>query len=351
MTRKHYREEARADLPGVAFDPIRRMLLLQVDEHGLTLQEDEPGRITVETGYGLIGLREGIDAPVAGLVAASDTRNLFVMKNAMVEQLRTVLPDLAETMRWSDSAEAGGFPPNFQFGHVTRVERLGDAFLRVTLQLEDVSVFGDDSIHFRLVLPPGGMTPDWPTVAPNGSTRWPKGPGAPHIPVYTVRSLDRASNVLVMDVFHHDGGRVTAWCEELHARDMRRSRVGLVGPGGGGLVDAQSLLIASDETGFPAVARLIEGLPAGATAEMILETADGAETAYPIPAHEGVSVRWLSRQMGQRIADAALEALPRHPTSAIWFAGEKRDARRLRNAAKTMGVAGAALNITAFWTA
>lgn len=349
MTRKHYREEARADLPGVAFDSIRKMLLLEVDEHGLTLQEDEPGQVTVETGYGLIGLREGVDTPVAGMVAASDSRNLFVMKNAMVEHLRTVLPDLAEAMRWSDSAEIGGFPPNFQFGQVTRVARLGDAFLRVTLKVEDVSIFGDESIHFRLVLPPRGITPDWPAVAPNGSTRWPKGPGAPHIPVYTVRSLDRASNVLFMDVFRHDGGRVTEWCEELHAGDMRRSRVGIVGPGGGGLVDAQSLLIASDETGFPAVARLIEGLHAGATAEMILETADGAETAYPIPAHEGVSVRWLSRRTGEGIADAALEALPGHPTSAIWFAGEKKDARRLRSAAKTMGVPGTKLHIAAFW--
>lgn len=349
MTRKQYIKEALADLPGVAFDSIRRMLLHQAEEHGLPLQEDEPGRVTVETGYGLIGLRDGVDASVTGMVAASDTRSLFVMKNAMVEQLRTVSPDLAETMRWSDSTATGGFPPNFQFGQVTRVERLGGAFLRVSLQVEDVSVFGDESFHFRLVLPPSGMTPDWPTVAPNGSTRWPKGPGAPHIPVYTVRSLDRASNVMVMDVFRHDGGRITEWCEEIRAGDLRRGRVGIVGPGGGGLVDAQSLLIASDETGFPAVARLIEGLPEGAKAEVILETAGGAESPYPLPARAGVSVRWLSRQTGQTIADAALEALPRHSTSAIWFAGEKKAARCLRSAAKAMGFPASELYITAFW--
>ncbi|MEO0959008.1 MAG: hypothetical protein AAFY66_11195, partial [Pseudomonadota bacterium] len=187
MTHPNYTHEAFADLPGVAFSAMRQVIMMQAKASSLRVLEDEEGRLTVETAHGLIGLRPGTAAETAGMVAAQDARWLFVMKNAVVDQMQHMMPAVAQAMRWSNGDRAGSLPPNFQFVRVTDVSRLGQVFYRVTLQGEDLSSYGTDAIHFRLVQPPVEAEPEWPSVAPNGSTRWPDGPGAPHKPVYTVR--------------------------------------------------------------------------------------------------------------------------------------------------------------------
>lgn len=68
MTKDGYPVRAYADLPGVSFAYMRRMLLSQVKLHGLTIREDRPERLTVETSHGLIGLRPGQNTAVAGMV-------------------------------------------------------------------------------------------------------------------------------------------------------------------------------------------------------------------------------------------------------------------------------------------
>lgn len=350
MTDPAFPSEASADLPGVAFGPMRQVLLHQVSEHGLTLREDAPGRLTVETSHGLIGLRAGDHRAVAGHVAARDSRDLFVMKSAVVEQLRTVFPDAAEAMRWSDVAGDPVEPPNFQRTRVLSVARLGRSFLRMRLQAVDLSAYDDASIHFRFVLPPPGVAPEWPTVAPNGSTRWPAGPAAPHKPVYTVRHADVATATLEVDIFEHDGGRATDWARGIMAGTDDRRIVGMVGPGGGGLVDAQTTLIATDETGFPAAARIVEGLPEGARAEVILESGHGTACDYPFAGRAGVHIRWLDRSRGDSLRDAALAALSRHPDSVIWFAGERDAARDIRAAARAAGLGPKTLRISGFWS-
>ena len=351
MSHPDYTHEALADLPGVAFSAMRQMILAQATAANLTILEDKSGRLTVETAHGLIGLRPGTAVETAGMVAARDPRWLFVMKNAVIQQMRTVLPDVAEAMRWSNGDVAGNLPPNFQFVRVRDVALLGPVFLRVTLEGEDMSAHGDDAIHFRLVLPPTHVEPEWPSVAPNGSTDWPDGPGAPHRPVYTARYVDHGANTLVTDVFLHDGGRTTIWAQEVMAGERGRSVVGVVGPSGGGLLKADRVLLASDETGFPAAARLLEGLPEGATGEVFLEAEEGATCDYPIVAPAGVLLHWLSRSRGESLIEAALAALPDYAGASVWFAGEQQDARRLRDAAKAAGWRPTDLRISGFWKA
>lgn len=351
MSNTDYTHEALADLPGIAFSAMRQMILAQAAGANLTVLEDDAGRLTVETAHGLIGLRPGIAAETAGMVAARDPRWLFVMKNAVIQQMRKVLPDVAEAMRWSDGDAMGSLPPNFQFVRVQDVVPLGPVFLRVTLEGEDISTYGDAAIHFRLVQPPEHVEPEWPSVAPNGSTDWPEGPGAPHKPVYTARYVDHGANTLVTDVFIHEGGRTTVWAQQAMAGNRERSVVGLVGPSGGGLLKADRVLLASDETGFPAAARLLEGLPEGATGEILLEAEEGAACGYPIAAPEGVHLRWLARSRGELLVEAALAALPDHAGAQVWFAGERQDAQRLREAAKVAGWSVGDLRISAFWKA
>jgi len=351
MSHADYAHEALADLPGVPFSAMRQMILARASESNFPVLEDTSGRLTVETAHGLVGLRSGRSAETAGMVAARDPRWLFVIKDAVVQQIRLVLPDVADAIRWSDGGAAGTLPPNFQFARVRDVVPLGSVFLRVTLEGEDFSSYGDDAIHFRLVQPPEDAEPEWPSVAPNGSTRWPDGPGAPHRPVYTARQVDHGANTLVTDVFVHEGGRTTTWARDAMAGGLGRGVVGLVGPAGGGLLDAGRVLIASDETGFPAVARFLENLPEGATGEVLLEAQEGAACDYPVAVPDGMSLRWLARARGERLRDAALEALPRHAGAQLWFAGERGDARALRDAAKAAGWAPKSLRISGFWNA
>ncbi|MEM8949938.1 MAG: siderophore-interacting protein [Pseudomonadota bacterium] len=349
MPHADYPQEALADLPGVTFSAMRQMILMHASASNLKVLEDEGEHLTVETAHGLIGLRPGKTSSTAGMVAARNAHWLFVMKNAVVEQMRRALPEVAKAMRWSDGDVEGTLPPNFIFMRARQVEQLGPVFLRVTLEGDDVSSHGEDAIHFRLLQPPKNTEPEWPTVASNGSTIWPEGPGAPHRPVYTTRFKDEASGTLVTDVYVHEGGRTTAWAKEVMAGERGRTVVGVVGPSGGGLLHADRVLIASDETGLPAAARLLENLPRNATGVVYLEAEHGAACDYPIEAPDGVELHWLSRTKGGVLADATLAALPSHGGAKIWFAGEREQAKRVRDAAKSAGWEAGDLRVSAFW--
>lgn len=349
LSQPDYTHQALADLPGVSFATMRQLILAQATAASLTVLDDDTGRLTVETAHGLIGLRPGQTTETAGMVAARDARWLFIMKNAVIQQMRTAMPDVAGAMRWSDSDIPGSLPPNFQFVRVRQVVQLGPVFLRVTLEGENMSSYGDDSIHFRLVQPPKGAEPEWPSMAANGSAIWPDGAGAPHRPVYTARSVDYRANILVTDVFMHEGGRTTEWAREVMAGERGRNVVGLVGPSGGGLLDAEHVVLATDETGFPAAARLLENLPEGATGEVLLEAEHGAACDYPIEVPPGLRTRWLARSRGEALVESALEALKDHSGAHIWFAGEKKDAGRLRDTAKAAGWQQDKLRISGFW--
>mgnify|MGYP001799489513 CR=1 FL=1 len=351
VTQTNYPFEATADLPGVSFIAMRQMILMQVKSNGLTVLQDEEQHLTVETAHGLIGLRSGRETETAGFVGAVDEHWLFVMKGAVVSQMSHVMPEVAAKMRWSNGSEEGALPPNFAFVEVRDVRELGPNFYRVTFKGEDLSQHGDAAIHFRLVLPAEGSAPRWPSVAANGSVVWPDGPDAPHRPVYTTRSVDCDTNTLIMDVYIHEGGRVTEWARRQLNKPAARRVVGLLGPSGGGLLQADQVLMATDETGLPAAARLLENLPGDVTGDLLLESENGAACAYPIAAPPGIKMTWLSRASGESLRDATLARLPSHVASKIWFAGEREDARSIRDAAKAAGREAADLRISGFWRA
>ena len=58
---------------------------------------------------------------------------------------------------------------------------------------------------------------------------------------------------------------------------------------------ARTLLLAADETAVPAVAVILEGLPADATGHVFLEVPTAAD-ALPLAAPAGVQVTWLPRE-------------------------------------------------------
>ncbi|MDB5665526.1 siderophore-interacting protein [Cypionkella sp.] len=92
----------------------------------------------------------------------------------------------------------------------------------------DLSRFPQGGLHFRLLLPRLGHAPLWPRIAADGRTEWPEGPDAMNRPVYTVRDIDPAGAWLDLDVYLHEGGRVTEWTQNA----MQGTWVGLMDSSG-----------------------------------------------------------------------------------------------------------------------
>ncbi|MBV6658487.1 MAG: siderophore-interacting protein [Devosiaceae bacterium] len=255
----------------------------------------------------------------------------------------------ADRLRWRAPETTRPLPTNFTFARVRKVERLGPVFFRVTVEAADFSRFGESAIHFRLVLPNASGETAWPTVTTNDSIKWAEGSDAPHRPVYTARWVDHESGLMAFDVFIHEGGRTTEWANAIMAGDQSRSVVGVVGPSGGGLMQANHVLLAADETGFPAAARLLENLPDHATGTVLLEAEDAETTHYPILSPTGVNLRWLSRSRGEALGAATIWALREHSGAQLWFAGERSQANAVRHAAIAAGWDGEALRVSGFW--
>lgn len=336
---------AETALPGLDEEPLRNVLLAEAREHGLEVLSAPDGKLTVQTAYGcyLLGTEAG---KLRAAVTSPREDWLFALKEGLTDKVTALMPETASRMRWSDALPEGSKPPNFQFVEVRSIVPLGQDFLRITLRAEDLTAFADDAIHFRLILPPAGdPAPEWPRIAANGATIWPKGDKALHRPVYTVRHMDRARRELSFDLFLHEGGRATNWA--LSARVG--TRIGLTGPGGGGIPDARKITLYADETGFPAVARILEALPPEVTGHAVLSARSGAACGYDLPTHPGVAIHWQAPDDSSRLAERAIASRATHGDHGLWFAAEKTEAQKLRGWCRAEGVDLRPHYVAAFW--
>lgn len=153
---------------------------------------------------------------------------------------------------------------------------------------------------------------------------------------YTVRRFDPAGPELVIDVVRHAGGAVAGWASGAVIGDVvyLSPARGWYDPPAG---TAWQLLLA-DMTGLPALARIVEELPAGQRAIVLAEVpADGdrgyADAGYG-RSRAGVDWHWLvgsGNGLGPSRLLAALRGLelPTDP-GYLWFAGEATESRAVR---------------------
>jgi len=338
--------KAQTQLPGLAFAAIRQVILQRAADHDLPVVIDSKQEIQIETAYGNYSFLR-TDADTSAEIGAPRADWLHVLKESLSETIQDLAPDIAAAILWSDAQDgAGALPPNFQFITLRKVTPIPGGFLRVTAQAEDLSHFTADSIHFRLALPaPGLAQPVWPHLSDTGATVWPTGDATLHRPVYTVREMDTATGRLVFDIFEHAGGRTTDWA--LSAPPG--TRVGLTGPGGGGIPEAQKLTFYTDETGFPAVARILDTLGPDATGHVVLELTTDAAARYPMPAHPGFTVEH-HRPGPADLGDLAIARQQASPDHMVWFAAEKTATQKLRAHFKSAGLNAKDHYISAYWT-
>lgn len=211
----------------------------------------------------------------------------------------------------------------------------------------DSTGFDDD---IRLVFPyPGHAQPVLPVQKEKGLDL-PRDP-RPLSRVYTVRRWDPASGELDVDFVKHGIGVGTTWAYRTQPGD----HVHFFGPAtSSGLPEADWLLVAGDDTAIPAIARLLDELPADAEAQVFVEVAEHAHRTE-LRELPGVEVTWLVRDGDEagtttHLVDAVRAADWRDGQVFAWIAGEQTAVRDLRrHLVEDRGVPKADIDFTGYW--
>lgn len=222
-------------------------------------------------------------------------------------------------------------PPPFRAVAVQRVEAMTPRMTRVTLAGEQLRGFGveEPAASVRLLLPfPGEselVVPEWngnEFLLPDGSR--------PVIRTFTPRRADPEAGELALDIVVHGGGAASEWAVAASPGDP----AGVSGPGRGYAIDpeAPGYLLAGDETALPAVAQLLEAIPAGIPVEAHIEVAR-PEAEQRLPDHPSATAVWHRLPEGAPSGDAMVAAVTAAvfgSATRVWAAGEAAAVQRIR---------------------
>ena len=244
---------------------------------------------------------------------------------------------------WS-LGDVGALPANVTIAAVRSCVRISPSYFRVTLYGDELGRFAEGGLHFRLLFAPSGYAGELPSIGQGGRTEWPGGMAAWHRPVYTIRAIDADAGTLEFDVFLHEGGRVTAWCERLGPG----TSVALMGPGGEWYPRADWLALYGDETALPAIARILAAAPRqtrGCATILVSHRDDIQELTKP----SGIDVEWMVRDAGSTLLER-LSAITL-PTNDrfVWFAGERAEVASARDILEKKGLEKAELRAASYW--
>lgn len=187
---------------------------------------------------------------------------------------------------------------------VTATEELGPAMLRVRFA-GDLAAFAgcdDTDRYVKLLFTPAG-SPD--LAALEDGER-------PAVRSYTVLDLDVAGGTLAIDFALHGSGFAMQWAREAQPGDA----ISVQGPGSGYAPDpaADWHLLVGDDAALPAIRQSLAALPGDAQGHAVVEVGSAAEE-LPLPAPDGVAVRWLHRD------DPASPGLPGAVRELRWREG------------------------------
>lgn len=312
-----------------AFQPVIAAFELPVTRIGASVQMPiADGRLILGPGKGETLLR----------IEAMDASQLATVRDAVSHIVGDL--HLPRPLEWAaDRTEAR--PANLTIARIAANERLSPSFQRIRLA-GDLGRFATGGLHFRLNFGPDGA--GWPVADATGTAIWPGGIERWHRPVYTVRAIDPGHRWIDVDIFLHDGGRVSDWV----ARVPPGTEVALTGPSGRPLHAAGWTAYLGDETALPVIARAVQLLPADARGAVRLFTAD-ARDRQPLGAPAGVDVQWLVHGRDGSLLDA-LKAL-RAPAGDrfIFLAGERQIAAAAREYLAAAGFQRGEFSAVAYW--
>lgn len=209
---------------------------------------------------------------------------------------------------------------------VLRATQLTPGMRRVTLGGEELAGIADGP-NLKLLLPRDADTPlDLPMKGPDGKPVHALGAVPPVIRTYSRRRLDHAAGELDVDFVLHGHGVASEWAARAQAGDP----VGLAGPGGLTVRPSDFYLFAGDQTALPAIAAVLEALPADARGQAFIEVPDAVER-QDLVHPPGVTLTWLVGHGGPSPLIAAVESMS-WPEGKVfaWIGAESIPTRRLR---------------------
>lgn len=308
---------------------------------GAVLEAPRFGRLTL-SAVGTVLLAE-CESPNASALA--------FLKMYTAEGLLQVAGEETSGLRWS--GDGAGALPFFREMRVVRSEAVTPLMRRVVLSGDAAHFASSGGLHVRVLIPPAGRAPVWPTAGADGRMVWPQGEDTLVPRVYTVRRVDLERGEIAIDVVLHQGASTPGadWARGARTGDV----VGLLGPGGAAPEPAPWMLLAGDETALPAIARLLETLPPQTHAVVRIEVQDEAEIqALSSPA--GLDLRYLLRGPAEPgcagLLDAAISGItpPANPAGMrVFVACEQTEARRIRGRLAVAGLSRDRSLVAAYW--
>ena len=320
--------------PEIVLEPLCTHMI----EHDALVTRQGPETLIV-LGQGSARLRAE-DGCLSVAIEALGLAQLQELKRAIASHVVEFAPaDVVVSIAWTGDGSAPALPPDFRILTVTGTQLLSPHMKRITFSGEDLGRFASmEALHVRLFLPPAGLAePAWPMLGTDGLLQMPQPERRPAVRKYTIRRIDVAAGTLAIDfVLHQDAGPGSAFASRARIGDL----AGMAGPGGRGLRAAGRYVFLCDETGLPAVARMLENLPSDAQGSAFIEVADAGEEQL-LAAPAGFEIRWLHRAgsvPGEisllRQAFDRIEWDPDGPDVYLWSATENDAFRHIRAAAR-----------------
>ena len=265
---------------------------------------------------------------------AADRDGLARIKDLLATAVQVYAREENPEIVWTGDLSGETRLAQFREMTVTDVRDLTQHMRRIRFAGEDLSRFAKfGGMHIRMLFPTRDVPdPMWPVLGGNGLPLWPADNRRPVARVYTIRALDVDKGVIDVDFVVHPGESVgAAWATQA-APGMK---VGIMGPVGRPVRQAGWYVMGADETGLPALARLLETLPAQTRGVAFVEIADDGER-QEIANATSIELHWLARNgvpagEDQRLA-AAVRAVawPKHVSTFGWFAAEATAAKVIR---------------------
>ncbi|MEZ2127820.1 MULTISPECIES: DUF2218 domain-containing protein [unclassified Sinorhizobium] len=273
-------------------DVVIAKLCAHMLEHNAEHKRDGDDSILSFNGSSARFSRQGNDTAVR--VTAPSLEGLYFMRMAVASHILEFANERELAIEWKGDGIELSRPPNFTILKVGTVRDLTPRMRRITFLCDDARRFLSlDALHLNLLLPHQDVAePQWPSVGADGLIKWENPQRRPVTRKYTVRSIDQAASTIDIDfVRHADAGPGSSFAERARPDDV----IGALGPGGGGLVEADWYLLAGDETALPAIARMAEHLPSEARAVILIEVADRQEI-QALSSSVRADIRWLCRR-------------------------------------------------------
>jgi NADPH-dependent ferric siderophore reductase len=165
---------------------------------------------------------------------------------------------------------------------------------------------------------------------------------------YTVRRFQPGS--LTIDFADHSDGPATAW-SRLAQEGSEFQISGMARSGFVAAAESEWCLFLADHAALPAVAAILESLPAGLRTLVVIELQDPVD-ALQLESDAELEIRWLTESgaPGDQLVAAARELTLPDGSGEIWVGCEAGQMRRIRaHLLDGLGVSPGALQTRAYW--